>query len=568
MNLGSILTYLGVTSTSGAVYLGFVYDDVGAALAVAVVAILAFGVRLSILDLDLGPRSDRVRSFVQKGAALAGVGLLVTTAATSGVVPGVSPVGTASAEWVECSITDPLVGAAYNTIIGADSGCRWESGGQTDVENLTATDAYANGLALKDSSDSYLTQTENFVEDTRTVAYTKAKISLINDINNGTNVSQAKNNANETVEDYYSQIERNIIADWNQKTLQAEYLTNTSLNVYPYHSGHYGGATSSMNSDYRELGFGGDAADQGRGWANYTLMNGSNVSVRYVIHDHGTFNSGEDALWAPDENDVDVSTLAMLDAIAIEDPNNTSNLPHVLDRNRIAAVIDDLDAQASQVKSNMGPVADGYYAEYQAGDINSTELAMLDPSVIAAEASTDLNSTGYYSYAAVQLAAIGAEGSLNTSHNLTVSGGASNVTFDGTLFYSGDDAPAGWDTNTTYNMSSFNGTFYFVVSPSDVNNSSYMTDLSTHGTHFTINEATNAATGESLNTTTIHKYVYEDTNATALQSQIDQLQELRNYYETQASGGSSSGGINTKLLGGALLVGAAAVLLIQREGRK
>ena len=110
--------------------------------------------------------------------------LLVSAAAISGFVPGASPVGDASAEWKDCTLADPLLGAAYNTLIGADSGCRWESGTSADYENMSATDAYASGIAMRDATNSYVSTTGNFLENGRAVAMSKAKIEMVNELNN------------------------------------------------------------------------------------------------------------------------------------------------------------------------------------------------------------------------------------------------------------------------------------------------------------------------------------------------------------------------------------------------
>ncbi|TVT78897.1 hypothetical protein FQA18_20350, partial [Haloferax volcanii] len=87
---------------------------------------------------------------------------------------------------------------------------------------------------------------------------------------------------------------------------------------------------------------------------------------------------------------------------------------------------------------------------------------------------------------------------------------------------------------------------------------------------FTITEIT-ARDGSSVQSQNTTQYVYKTTNTSEFVNMTNELESLRQDIEEreQSSGGSGgSGGLDSQALGIALLVGAAAVLLIQREGNE
>ncbi|MFK8212079.1 hypothetical protein [Haloferax volcanii] len=497
----------------------------------------------------------------RRGLAFVFAFLLVATAATSGVVPGASPVGDARAEWVDCNLGDSLIGAAYNTLIGADTNCRWEAGDQIDYQNISQTDAYAQALGIGDSADSYTTSMGNMMANARTVATSKAKITLINELNNGTSVSVAKQRVNETIEDYYARIEMENARDYSRKWTQLGYNDDTTNLAVGVGGGsiHSTEAHNSTQSD----------ADWVVHSINATALNGTQFEVTSLVYGPDDPSGGQTE-YGGVPADYSVSGFiegSSADRIYIEDPE-TGGWKPIVDASAYQQIRADALDQASQVKANMDPYADEVYAQYAAGELNSTDLATMDPSVIGAEASTDFGTTGYYGQAAIMLASIGASGDLNASHTIAVGDGttANTTVLNGTLFYTADDVD-GWDTGTTYNISDNNGTFYMAVQADDGSGS--VVDLDDYGSEFTITEAVNTRTGETLNTTAPQRYAYDSTNASALESEIGRLKQLRQEYETAGSGGSSSGGgFDSQTLGIALLVGAAAVLLIQREGNE
>ncbi|KAB1185833.1 MULTISPECIES: hypothetical protein [Haloferax] len=460
----------------------------------------------------------------------------------SGALPGASPVGDASAEWSEdCDLTDSLLGAAWNTLVGTDTGCRWLTGQEIDYANVSATDAHATAVGIHEGQNSYLTTTNNFMQDTRSVAFMKAKLTLINELQNGSTEANATAAANATVEEYYSNIQYNLVQDYNQRAAQIFYLGNqTSVEMrHVYDSG-----SATVPSDLYRL-------DEQQGDPTVSSVLLENGTVIYATSIYLKDTSGYTLQFDTDPAETD---------FWVETKPPTGSYQAVFESDPYEQTYTDLGNQSTQVKSNIDVYATSFYSQYNGSEFNSTEVAQLDPTLIASQASTEYNSTGYYSYAAMQLAAMGASGDLNVSHTIEITNGTNTSTYEGTLFYTGSDASAGWDTNTTYNVTDYNGTLYFAYQN---NNSSGIIDVGQEGTEFTLTSATNTDTGESVTTTVPQEYVYEETNASNLQEELDRLQTVRDEYEEAKSSSGSldlGGGVGTE--DKAIIAGAIVVLLL------
>ncbi|RLM40943.1 hypothetical protein DVK00_20660, partial [Haloarcula sp. Atlit-47R] len=230
----------------------------------------------------------------------------------------------------------------------------WESGEQIDYENVSKTDAYASALGIADASESYTTTTSNFLEDTRSVAWSKAKITIVNELNNGSTVSQAKVAANQTVAEYYTGVQRNVIADWNAKTYTLGYLhTESGLALTP------------------------DGFSHITEWDNktYTLSDGSTQTLRAMDYStNGDYHVAPETTIMPRSTaDPGITTMGSIQA---EDPSDGSTT-HVLSAVAYAEILDNTYNQSNQIQANVDEYADDAYAQYQAGDINTSDL--LDP---------------------------------------------------------------------------------------------------------------------------------------------------------------------------------------------
>ena len=549
-------------------------------VALALVLGLAAFCRHSINLERLTPSSSAGR----RVATIAVVGLVISTAAIGGLGGPASPVETVQAGYFEdCTFSDSLTFAVGASLGLSNQDCTFWTP-DSDVENISKTDAYASGLALQDSSESFTTTSSNFNEDRASVAWAKAKISLVNDLNNNVSEANATANAKEVVREYYSNAAKNVITDYSAKASHTAYiagqLDENDDGAAVAHQGENMKAGTDTNSD-------------DRGWADSTaqlnVTFSDNTSATYEIpvkvetdgdyHPVTPYNSygglvdfGEVTM----ENQTTLFTENMStgsssgsNTVTIFDGNqDPASETMILEAHKYANELDALDTQSSQVTSNIDQYATDVYAAYNAGEINATDLANADPQVIGTQAATDYNSTGYYGMANAQLSALGLSGNETISHVVNTTDNGSSRTIEGTLYYTGEDSQT-FDSGTEYDPANLNGSVYMTVasledgSGNAVNHSGgfYYVDE-----NFTISSATNTKTGEAVNTTTMETRDYSSTNASLLAEEIDRLQEQRAYYEEQQA--ASSGGISLDFGGvetGVILALLAVAFLATRD---
>jgi hypothetical protein len=248
-------------------------------------------------------------------------------------------------------------------------------------------------------------------------------------------------------------------------------------------------------------------------------------------------------------------------------------------------LLSDYSSKQQSVKDNVATYVNGVYSEWQAGEIDSTDLASADPQTIGTQASTEYNTTGYYGLSAAQLAALGLSGDNNASHVVettwrydvhntttdTLEEGTKNVNITGTLYYTGEDSQV-FDTGVEYDPSNLNGVVYIAVSEmvdtSTGNETNFTGGFYTIEDNFTIHSATNTQTGDTINSTTMETRDYTSTNTTKLEEDINRLKEQRDFYEQQltaASGGGSTGGSNNTFILVAVAMMAGAALMWRRD---
>jgi hypothetical protein len=487
------------------------------------------------------------------------VGAVVSAAALSGVGGPASPVETVQAGYFDgCEFSDSLTLAIGASLGLSNQKCTFWSP-DTDPQNLTDTDAYASGLVGLSTSETYLSTVENTQQDTRSVMWAKAKITIVNELNNNSTSQEAMDAANATVENYTATLQQNVLADYNARIQQAAYLSNAT-----------GGTTTGGNGNPSKVTRGtGDQTDYYSEPAtyNFTLADGS-VATAYALGVHADQSTTYQAAfvdsnqsWAGTQPDgLDPSSYNVNSWTTPQDiyvaSANFDNFTLYMDTSRYNGALAEYRRQQSQVQDNIAQYVTAVYAAYNAGEIDSTDLALSDPTTIATQASTDYGSTGYYGLASAQLAALGMSGDTNASHvvNTTYSRQVvqndslvwqnESVQVTGTLFYTGEDSQ-NFTTGQTYDPDNLGGVVYMSVSEMENRNTGETVNSSgfvTLSENFTVTEATNVRTGESINTTTMETRNYTSTNATQLEQELQELRETRQFYEDQLA--DSSGGIS------------------------
>ena len=553
-SFGSVASVVG----SGAMFTdGFV----NAAAALFVVGVLAALVGLHFAGVKVKARLTPSSSAGRRVATIAVVGMILTTAALAGVGGPASPVESARASIVseQCDELDLFItGVTLGTAdLLRDNSCFVDPSAAS--ENLTQTDVYANALAQNDTTEVFHDTQNNLANDRRSVAWAKAKLQIVNDLNNNVSEANATANAQAVVDEYYSNATKQVFEYHSSQNLQIAYWANatdgsntTKSSVVTYQNPNDGSLISGIYGDEVTL--------------DITFPDGTTETYYAVGYSDSTDRIGfgfddTESGYSIDNRSAEFGTVSGVSPTAIRvsvvDPE-TDTPTQFADFRDARALQREYNDQRQQVNSNINQYVTDVYAAYQAGEINATDLAASDPTTIATQAATDYDSTGYYGMASAQLAALGLSGNESVSHvvNTTENGSARQI--EGTLFYTGEDNQT-FENGETYDPSNLSGSVYMSVASiedGDGNALNHSGGFYYVDEPFTISSATNTQTGEAVNSTEMEKRDYTTTNASALSAEIDRLQELREYYEQQQS---SSGGISLDF--GGIETGAIIALL-------
>ncbi|WP_139173299.1 hypothetical protein [Halogranum gelatinilyticum] len=437
----------------------------------------------------------------------------------------------------------------------ADGECRFNP---DDPPADTRANLDALAATQESSSEQYTTAMSNRLEDTRAQAMMQAKQTIIMSMNDGDNATVAKEKATNTVEAYYATIQENMLNRFETDMQAAMYMKNVSdANSATWLRVSTAGGDNMYTESFRE--------------DNHTLVDGSEVTTHLYVtskpdYTYKIMPLNSNPVSSPAAN-------AWNDYMGDPSPdyraykpvryvNSTGTEKVVVDTQGYADVWHEIVQQSEWAKSNTDTLATEIYNQYNAGELNVSDL--YDPFTIGVQSATAYNSTGAYSFAAYQMAALGYSGNLTASHTIEVynSTGGTIETLDGTLYYTADDLST-LENNVTYTLADYSGRFVMAVQPADSNQSAYIQDLDeiSGATSFEITSAVNTKTGESVSNTTIVKHVYETTDVSNLEEQIDQLTKLyEEQQEAQSSGGgASSGWTSNKIVVALVAVAAIAV---------
>ena len=213
------------------------------------------------------------------------------------------------------------------------------------------------------------------------------------------------------------------------------------------------------------------------------------------------------------------------------DINTSEGYITVFDSPTTLNLLNQIDAAYHEVASNLAAYFNAVYSNNTV--VNETDL--VDPYMLASLLNTDVNKTGFYGYAAAELALAGLPTTgLNKTINITIynTSGLEEKTTEGYLF-------TNWDTVFTVgqNYTIPAGTLVFFAD--DEGLWKIPENYTIH-----INKIVDARTGQELNETTIYRYVEHTSDATKLLEELAKLRALyQEYLNMQAllTGGGSSG---------------------------
>ncbi len=390
----------------------------------------------------------------------------------------------------------------------------------------------------------------NYLTDARQTAYSEGKLSAWNAIANNATEEQAKIEANTSADGYYHSMQDNLASVYATSASNAEYTYSREYNqtdatgewVYPV----YDNGT--------ETNF---AANP---WvtAEIDLPMGT-VEMR-------TYRLEDGSVVTPYPNKTSVAGGGPYVAgpkLHVEGPANSSDTLSggaytvVADSGKFADTNDRIEDQRAQVKDNLALFINETMSTRNASEINASDV--LSPAQIASRASTDYDSTGYYGFAAAELAAQGKAGNLSMSHTVVLGDGSE---VEGTLFYTGNSENLTLTQGKMYEPGNYSGTFILAANKDEGG----IQELTSP---FKIKEQRNTKTGEVVNTTSVERYTYNTTSTGNFSSDIQSLEQLAAAYEEQQTLASSGGpgciaacGDGSSLLPKRTVIGAAFGILV------
>ncbi|WP_239640680.1 hypothetical protein [Haloferax denitrificans] len=473
--------------------------------------------------------------------------LVVTSGATAPV----------SAQTIQgdCDPTGLLVnfiGGFIGTVENPDY-CRFET--SSAVEELQELDGeqeeldiYNAALQQRSETEVWSTTYDNYVNDTESVAWMKAQVAVAEAYENGSSEAVARSRARQAIADYYAVKQVNLLEKWNVTasswdTLRGIAENETNVSADFVHWDWQDGSDSTGPFTYL-----------GTSSHTYSLVNGSTEDTIALRFDP----EGSNAHGLSPVNPRDDTTFDHIRALEVNAPNSNYERIEYADPLDYANRLDKINTLNSNLQAESDNFVNATYDDFASGQINSSDVISANTAMFEYGSVSENDSQGFYRSVAA-LSTMGfATPNMSTSGMMNVSYGGQ--TYQGLVL--AREAPGGsWAANTTYNASNITGPVF--LASADGRKVDFAGE-------FTIQEMT-ARDGSQVQTQNTTTYVYKSANTSellAMQEEINQLREEVESRQQSVGGSGGSGGLDSQALGIALLVGAAAVLLIQREGNE
>jgi len=502
-----------------------------------------------------------------------------------GVAP--SPVGTVagqSADTEQCSTWDSLLydlTTVGNINTDDENPCSAEYQRQQLADEWNETDAdetrtqiHSQAGQLDAGNEQFLTAMDNSLVESDTISFSKGEAAAVEELANGGTVSEAQQAGNESITDYYTIKDDNLVGRWNVNAQTLETLHNRSENTTDV-SGDFVTAGSIQQGDFAEsfdqvegqLYTDGSVEFSSIKQGTITLENGSSVTVYQIeLALHYTTNGNpktdyitygpSGVVSAGPESGYDVSVDAdntirieydssswaevHVDSIRVRPTENLSSSTP-LEFENYESTWSSIQGSSSQtqqetavyINQSLGPAV-------EEGELDATDY--ISPSTLAQEYATEYkNSTSYVDATALAAYSGMSTPDLNNTASMT-------VTHDGTTYQGlllSQNAPdAGWESGETYDPALISGVQLFAVA----GDNGRVVELDGQ---FTIEEISGPS-GDPISTADTVEVTYETANTSEdyaeLQQQIRTLNEQIEEQKAQATSGGTDGGSSSGLL--------------------
>lgn len=422
----------------------------------------------------------------------------------------------------------------------------------------TRHDIYKKGLYHEDSREQYVIESKSRVNQTYGMGLAQAKLAAIEALNNGSSEAKAKEKALEEINDFYSVQLQSVINYQNREVLKLNQTINKINSVS-------GLSQAAVWSDYCS----GDYTDVE--WqldlnATYELYNGSTTTIyKAAMYDAKDSTSSGYGCSKVDSNGAHVWATAIhpytstnndfRDPVTVLD-SFSSNTSLMLNPSQYQSTFNKINESHARAQDNAQTMVEEIYSTYSQGELNvSDSLGPLEQLQLA---STNYNSTGYYSYAAVSLEQMGIPSNHSYAFDVTFQNPAmsDSKTVTGQLFSTQNFTDGTIETGVNYTVDAGESA-WIVYQDGDKATETEITGW------YMVNEMTNKKTGEKINTTTLQSTKLYTDGTADLKKQLEQLEDriadLQNV--TGGVGGGITGWFN-KLFGGLLPKMSSDVLIL------
>ena len=407
---------------------------------------------------------------------------------------------------------------------------------------------------------------DNQLQDAQNAARITGQNAYIKALNDGASESAARTAAKQAVADYYARQQMNLLNAWETHITHAQYMQSVAQSESGI-NGQYATdveftdeVTNSNDYSAQIIGNNLDA-----GTHSGTLVNGSSVTATNASFQgelsHPDFNNRYATLYASpiktnlQQDWTDWGHRLHLDGMHINPPNSNYEQFDYATWGEFNQRWQTIESQNDQVQAEMDTIVNNTYSEYQAGEINDSDL--VDPYQLSADYSAG---DSFQSWASAQLTSLGHNGpdAFESTGSFTVTTGGS--TYQGMLFSDSNPTSGEFVNGSTYDPSAISGNQYLVTE----NEVMELTE------NFTINSIEDTS-GDGLQNATVESRTYTVSNHSELLQQYEALSEYRAAVETREQNLRNSGG--GALLGGSnnmgliIIVAAIGLFLMVRDDK-
>jgi hypothetical protein len=300
---------------------------------------------------------------------------------------------------------------------------------QTPAENVgeNHADAYAQALAAEDTGEFGTTNYQNQLQYSRNNCLCKVKAGVIDDLKAGNNISTAKANANETIDEHYSAVQNNVIEQHGSQVTGLYYSADVLRSL---------GITDTMWSDTEGSveDFSNNIHMSNPDWAielttrTVTLKNGETKNATIMDISGSNDPAGEYRLYPfdPAEAETPNHPDGRQQGVWMYEPGKTDvthsrtteNATYVYDEQEWANTWDEIDAEEQYVTDNSMTYIEEVYAQYDESDFDDSDAAELRDSCDLQTLATNKDSTGSNDWVRIQGATTGLDSDVNSSFTI------------------------------------------------------------------------------------------------------------------------------------------------------